>query len=278
MHKSIYRAARKDGCRVVLTGVGGDEWLSGTRFAAAEMISRGDITGVFSYVLSLKDGPGAGAAFRELMRFGFYPFVPPQIRRTVRRLSGYPEFHEPRRAILSARLQEKLDALKIEHIESGKADNKKSKSDFHGYHMGVLRAAYLVTAKETMELLSSLDGIELRAPLNSRRMIEFCFAVPQARRRWSGVDRSIHRSAVSGLVPEDVEKRSTKAAFDGIQRSYSSPVSQTSDWRRGVLKRGWASPQRLKMTLQDVQDDDPDFAPHSDLWEAYSCGLLANAL
>ncbi len=279
MHNSIYEEAIADSCRTVLTGIGGDEWLNaGTPFAAAELLTHGDFAQLYHYLVSQRQGRSLRPVAHELMRFGIYPLVPSRLRKRVRRILDIADHAKTEETLLSPRLHEQLAVLRERGANAKNAGGLSHKSRFHDYHLAVLGEAVLITAKETTELLASLSVIELRAPLSSRRMIEYCFAVPLARRNWSATNRSIHRSAIAGIVPKAVLQRQTKSLFDGPCRSYSPLLTRKSDWQSFVLTRGWVDPEKLKQAAHDAGEGCKDFAPHNDLWLAYTCGLLGNLI
>ena len=56
-------------------------------------------------------------------------------------------------------------------------------------------------------------GIESRSPMMSRRFIEYCASVPEDVKRRGKTDRWMHREAMTGLLPERVVRRQTKANF-----------------------------------------------------------------
>lgn len=278
MHTSIHSAAKEDHCQVVLTGIGGDEWLIGSRYAAAELIAGGDLGGLCGYLASLQQFHGTIAAARVLMRFGIYPLAPSSFRGFVRKIRGISEARKTAEDIISPKLRKELEACRMAARSRNNGGSGDKRTKFNCHQLDVLRSPFLARAKEMMELLASLEGIELRAPLSSRRMVEFCFAVPHARRGWGDVNRSIHRSAIAGLVPVEIEKRTTKSVFDGIYRSYSAEIVGKTTWQSYVLESGWVSSRPLGEALNDATDTNSEFAPHGNLWRAYSCSFVENMI
>ena len=101
-----------------------------------------------------------------------------------------------------------------------------------------------------LEQLGSRYGIEVRHPLDDRRMVEFANAIPDEQRRNGIWQRYVMRQAMSDLLPAAIHQRMDKATFDwsfsaAIQpdefgRILSSPRIAAAGWiDAGKLRSEW---------------------------------------
>jgi asparagine synthase (glutamine-hydrolysing) len=73
--------------------------------------------------------------------------------------------------------------------------------------------AFQTHAQEMVERSSAAFDLEIRCPFYDRRLIEFCFAIPEEQRRRPGQTKLAMRNAMRGLLPETVRTRLAKANF-----------------------------------------------------------------
>ena len=78
----LLAAAQADGCGVVLTGDGGDEWLTGSFFRYADLLSAGRIG---QFVRDVRRAPRLASALRRAAVFGVWPLVPRLVQYPVRK-------------------------------------------------------------------------------------------------------------------------------------------------------------------------------------------------
>jgi asparagine synthase (glutamine-hydrolysing) len=181
---SLRSLAVANGCRVVLTGQGGDEWLTG-----------------------MLDGLREFA--RAYLRNCMWPRAPRIAQRLVRRFLNRPE--TPRwvdtrfaqRIDLGARLRQKT------HVPQ-------SASFAQREMYSALTNGFNVHAQEVGERNSTWLGLELRHPLCDRRIVEFGLAIPEGQRRRRETDKFILRNAMKEALPAPVLNREDKAEFSHL--------------------------------------------------------------
>jgi asparagine synthase (glutamine-hydrolysing) len=201
----------QDGCRVILNGEGGDEWLAGKRFYFAEQ-------------LAARDWKSLAASFREdlaalgprmtawnLYRYGAAPMLP--------------------RWLLDARLRLR-DAIRpdsfshatwlapdmLELLEQRRA--ARDRKQFTSIRNPAQRSMYMVMTDPFAIIVwdqfsrhSARIGYEIRTPMYARKFIEFAFSTPERIRLRGNIPKYIHIAALAGLLPEVVANRKTKAEF-----------------------------------------------------------------
>ena len=198
--------ARAKGVRVLLTGVGGDEWLTGSYYHYADLLRGLKIRDLIRQVRF--DSKVSGVIFPSfpVFRVGLWPLLPQGARRVVKKVlgrSGIPPCVDPqfaRRSQLTQRLQE----------ENG-AKNFTSFAQRDLYR--TLTSGWLSHLSETEDRSAAWFGLEQRHPLNDRRIVEFALALPEEQ-RWRGDEpKYVLRRAMANYLPETVEQRRSKAEF-----------------------------------------------------------------
>jgi asparagine synthase (glutamine-hydrolysing) len=267
--KRILERAHADGCRVYMDGIGGDEWLTGSVFAPADAIAR-DPRVIPSYLRSFSGSRGAFEVATELIRFGAYPFIPLRARQILRQVTGRRANDDFAYQVLSPRL--------LQLHKSNKRDNAiptlSRGSQFQREYFDTLDDVFLIMAKEITELTTALAGLERRSPLSSKRMLQFCFSVPQARRLWGGTNKAIHRSALQCYLPVTVLQRRSKARFNDLLTERVSQLRARPGWKSEAMLKGWAEASGLEHLDAGLQATPSPFAVQRTAWSIFSCAAL----
>ena len=241
----IRKLAQDKGIKVLLTGVGGDEWLAGSTFHVADLLRQGRILELFR---ELQSG-GDSFSIRNVRRYGINPLlrsmIPASARRLIRLIrSGgtEPALIEPdfaRRIDLNERIRNRSEATRFKSF---------ARQDIWDSATGGWQAL-------RFELENHDDaefGIETRNPMNDRRIVEFALALPERQRSRQGELKFILREAMRGLIPEKVRTRRTKAEF-----SHLSPQAyQVLDGERifnslAVAEMGWINAAQASKIYQE---------------------------
>ena len=88
---SLAGLARDSGCEAILTGSGGDEWLTVDAVATADYLRSGDLVGLIRFLGSLRRSlqiPTAELLTGYLWRAGVQPLLPKRLRRVGRAAAG----------------------------------------------------------------------------------------------------------------------------------------------------------------------------------------------
>ena len=82
-------------------------------------------------------------------------------------------------------------------------------------------------------------------------MIEFAFALPNDQLRRGGFERYIVRNAMTGILPEVVRTRITKATFNQpMLESVEHDAGLISFDRMEIAQRGWVDSAKLKASFE----------------------------
>ncbi|MGH7914233.1 MAG: asparagine synthase-related protein [Candidatus Binataceae bacterium] len=212
MANSLRALAQQQGIRIMLDGRGGDEWLDGSSQYYADLIRQFRFVSLLSELRA--DAQRAHAEevsfnpMLALMRRGLLPFVPPGALVALKSVLGrdapvpwlMPEFI--RRSGFRDRA---LSELKAGAQVPGFAQRE--------FYRTFAVDALQTLGHEMVERSSAAFGLEVRCPFHDRRLIEFCFAIPEEQRRRPFWTKFVMRNAMRGLLPEMVRTRVTKATF-----------------------------------------------------------------
>jgi asparagine synthase (glutamine-hydrolysing) len=85
---SVKRGARQQGVRVLLSGIGGDEWLSGSIYHAADLFRSGRWMALAAYLRSARSS-GAPVDPRTMLKVMTWPLLPRRARKRIKTAIGY---------------------------------------------------------------------------------------------------------------------------------------------------------------------------------------------
>ena len=206
--RPLFDRARYRGVRVILTGIGGDEWFAGTSLYYADLIRRGRWLALARQLQAADPESEMEWGWRDLVRAGVFPLVPAAVRRSARRLLGktVPKWIDPtfaRRVDLATRLQWPPLVPFCGSHERG------------GLHR-LLTSGWEAFTNELIERGASAHGVEYRHPFSDRRMVELALAMPAEQRVRGRFTKFALRTAMRGRLPEAVRQRVSKADLSEI--------------------------------------------------------------
>jgi asparagine synthase (glutamine-hydrolysing) len=253
MHRSLWAAAREHGCRVILTGNGPDEWLTGSPLSLADDLRQGRLLRAGDRLRLEAAGGGRTAAAWYLWTNGVRPFVPASavagLRRATRR-SDLPD-HLPDAFCRRTHLEDRVRRPPL--------------------HRGPSRATAYIAQQlydgwppQSMELSNRAMGsvgLESRHPFDDRRVVEYALALPDDQRRRGDVTKFVLRQGMTGLVPESVlfaealRLQGGEALFEDL----------------GIAERGWIDGQRVRAMYAafDRNYREGNVAYHRHLWQLW---------
>jgi asparagine synthase (glutamine-hydrolysing) len=74
-----------------------------------------------------------------------------------------------------------------------------------------------------VDRMSMANGLEVRVPFLSRRMVEFCLNLPDEAKRYGGKGKRILREAVARDIPRDALKRPKAGFLPDVGQWFRSP-------------------------------------------------------
>ena len=244
MAGNLMQLAQHGGSRVLLNGIGGDEWLGAGRSFYAEELAAGRWG---EAARLLRQDVAIGGLLKGLWwfcRFGLAPSLPESARSWWRHVRDNAVEGFDRSAWLAPELRAAL-LVQRDKRPAGRATELRWSGQ--RAELGVLADPYIALAHESHERFAATFGLELRRPYYTAAMVQFAFAVPKRLLFSAGTDRHLHRQAMQGLLPELVLRRQTKAEFSVTYNQYLPAM-------RDLLVRDVA-PRRQRWIKQSRVDD-----------------------
>jgi asparagine synthase (glutamine-hydrolysing) len=234
--------AQRKGFRVILTGLGGDDWFdplvqqSRTRRALRRLCAQPSPATVGSLL-----GDGVNMLRRRLGKPSDHPapWIPDAF--ASRTCLADRIRRQPPDGLFASPVQKKLYVR--------------------------LTNATLSHFLEMKERASARAGVEHRHPFHDRRLIELALALPPDQ-LWRG-DQSkfVLRQAMKGLVPDAILQRSTKAEFSAVcAQVYESDKIAPLFHSSRIAEQGWIDQARVtamyREFMQTWNQGQKDFLPH----------------
>lgn len=279
---SLMSLAKEKGLRVVLTGIGADELLTGSDYHYADFLCQFKIMSLIRQVrydcqIDYKSGlHGIISSLLPVLKFGFLPLVPRSARRVLRRAlrrDGPPPWINTqfaRQIQLNERLQK----------NTGRRFSSFAQEDIFGMLAGGLSSHFNERANRT----ESWFGLERRHPFLDRRVIEFALALPEEQRWRRDQYKFVLRQSMQGLLPETIRQRLTKADFShvfvealeslGGGRFFDSLTIASMGWVNGESVRELYSQMTQRYAQADI-----GYASYAwNLWMIFSIELWFNTI
>ncbi|RPI72708.1 MAG: hypothetical protein EHM38_01530, partial [Geobacteraceae bacterium] len=225
MSLGIREKASADGSRVLLVGVGGDEWVDGSQTYFAEALAAGRWGELYQCIETDFREVGIQNTVTWFLRAGIFPLLPNQIRAALRKILTRGKIHGvDREAWLTPAMRHLIHERRARYTA---AHPEQIKRVGQRGQLNMLAGAYSIFARETEERLCSHAGLELRRPFWDPRIVQFSFVTPERLRLRGRTTKTLHRTAMIGLLPEKVLMRETKADFMIAFRQYMPEMKET---------------------------------------------------
>jgi len=264
MSDAIESLAKQKGIAVLLSGLGGDEWFTGSQFHYCDLLRK---LRIGAFIRQTRQDFGRYAVIpypsKHLLNYSVRPLISENILRGLRglinRSDTTPAWIEPAfsRAIgLPERMRREVDWRRFSSCAQG-ALYTASTSGFQTH------------AIEMEERSASNFGIEVRHPFHDRRIIEFAMAIPEGQRSRGVCDKFILRRAMRNYLPETVRRRQTKAEFSQVfKKALQAQGGESIFDSLSIAAAGWVDATKIKrMYKQFKQLNIPeDRAINTDLW------------
>ncbi len=275
----LARAGKDQGRDVILTGTGGDEWLTVSPFYAADLLRRGDLRGLGQLYLGHSRSHNLSRAryLRNILwRFGARPIIATTAKRGVdrsgtrliersrlkrlQRTAG--SWLAPGAALRAQLIQREQDIVRREALRRGAA--QASDRSFPSFYVGEMRSALdhplvAMELEETFEQSRRL-GIRILSPYWDADLVSFLYRTPPELLNRGGRSKGLVRDAVAHRFPmlgfERQRKVSAAGFFQALMREESSrafkAVGEGALAEMGVIDAA-AAREHLKRVFQDPQ-------------------------
>ncbi|WP_447972599.1 asparagine synthase (glutamine-hydrolyzing) [Nitrospira sp. Kam-Ns4a] len=209
MANPLRALAQEKGIRVLLTGGGGDEWLAGSFYHAADLLRQWRILPLLRRISRASGSSAPRELAHAFLGYAVQPLLPTRLHRMLRKVftrDGVPHWIVrgfARRIHLADRLAVPSEAPRFPSFAQAEI-------------YATLTSGWWPHSCEVEERAASRFGLEERHPLTDLRLAEFALALPEDQRWRGAVPKFILRQAVQGLLPESVRQRVTKVEFSAV--------------------------------------------------------------
>lgn len=117
-------------------------------------------------------------------------------------------------------------------------------------------------------------GIELRRPFYDSHLIQFAFTTPERFKLRGRIDKYLHRKAMTGLLPDAVLTRESKAEFTITFRWHLSELQEM--FIQDICHRAydWVDPGSVAKLYDRAGRDRHSSEPEWMLWTLFGCKAL----
>ncbi len=249
MSNSLRLRAQQQGCRVLLTGSGGDEWLTGSFFHYADLLRTLKLGTLIRRLRTDRplycDRSSDDLFSTPLVQFGLLPLIPQSCRnlgKWVLRRTNIPDWISTE-FWQRTHMQERIRRASFLPPCASYAQRDLFSSTLHGLGIHGI---------ELDERASSSFALEKRHPLNDRRVIEFALALPEDQ-RWRDNPKFILRKAMAKLLPSSVRERLLKADFSCVFAQALLAESMTTIFQSlSVASMGWVDGTKIWSDYQTM--------------------------
>lgn len=269
-YRALYGEFRQRGARVLLTGHGADDLLTGSGLAYGDLLRRGDLRAIIgAWQRARHDGRQTS---RTLYRWLVRPLLYGRGDLLLRRITGATE-----RPVLPPWLHPDFARrMRWEEAEPQSAIRRFPEALRRLLYDNMIGSASWLRTVHWHDRLGLDEGMETRHPFLDPRLVEYVLSVPP--RQFIGPDapKALLRRALEGSLPEAVRTRRIKTrlgrfmdyslrekAAERIEEILRSPVSE----RLGIL-----AAQPLRDAFRAYCTGEPD-SSYRRLWPALTLEL-----
>jgi asparagine synthase (glutamine-hydrolysing) len=241
----LQEGLRQAGTRVMLTGLGGNECVEGSRTYMTELAREGRLLELVR-TAKAEAAPGGASWWRLVLDYGVRPNIPSAVKRVLRPL-------RPRRqrfGWLPAEFQERTALLSRVQASSTPPGASRVQQAMHS----CFYSGWKVHGHEGNDRDAAFFGMDYRHPFFDRRLAEFSFALPERQRSHRGLVKIVLRNALQGRLPEPVIRRRVQTDFAPVFTSELGALDgQEPSLGAAIAERGWIVPSELSSSLRKAR-------------------------
>ncbi len=274
----LMQSASALGARVMLTGIGGDEWLWTSHQAYyQEELAQGNWRRLHqAYKADAQDYGSATAAY-WLLRHGVFQQLPDPIRQALRSLKSVAGRLQAKKPDQSYWLTPHMKQLMQERQARLRPGNSRpAKNAGQQYLLPRLYEwAFADQFREHDDRMCAAVNIEERNPMFTANFVQFALSTPDRMRRRGIENKYIHVKAMQGLLPQEVLSRRDKADFCVVTYDHVDQWLATFTEELPQRRPDWVTPEGMAL-LRKVYETDPEPCPAAwFLWCLYISEIIA---
>ena len=260
-HEIFYKKGHQNGVRTLLSGFGGDEFVTSIH---------GDL--VLHELLRDKK-------YWQLYKMlGGRSFVTRFLRLVKKIVTSGPEGRKKSHRMYEALtgrwpnmlLKEKWVqkfGIKSQYFQEAKFDD--GYNDLDQFTLDQRWVPFVSTRMENCSLMAESYGIEYRWPLLDPRLIQLFLSIPSKEKFYRGMGRYLHRRAVAKVVPKDITWQRSKYMGEPVGPRERNEVG--FDWPLHSSIAGLVDEEKLKMQLDALNNKEKE--PEKDISFSYGMNI-----
>jgi len=279
MSDPIEALAKKKGFRVLLRGVGGDEWFTGSNYRYADLLRKFKF---ISFIRQVRSDSAVSSAVplpsNPLVNWALKPLIPRNLKRKLRRFS---KRHQSPPAWIDLEFAQRVNLPDRLHTD---VDWHRFSSFAQAGHYISATSGYQTHAIEMEERSASWFGIEMRQPLNDRRIIEFGLTLPEEQRLRNNQKKFILRQGMRDYLPVSVLQRATKAEFCIVFLKALQALGGENLFKSlSIASMGWVDEKKILLMYRQIDRSDLQAGGESyehvwPLWHIFGIELWFNTV
>ncbi len=249
MSNSLSQVALQKECRVILTGLGGDEWLMGSHYGYADLLKRLKVRSLARKLRANARAGGGRFSWRTLLRFGLWPLLPKSAQTIAggfldrNRIPSWIDARFAARTGLAERLRQDTPTPPFPTL---------AQKDLYS----VYASGWRVHALEMEERSASSFGMEQRHPFSDRRLLEFALALPEDQRWRDDRTKFVLRQAMRPILPESIRERRSKAEFSSVfLKAFQRNGGAHSFENLPIAAAGWVDQREVERKYRRMENE-----------------------
>jgi len=238
---AVCASMRQCGERVLLTGEGGDDWLTGSRAHWPDLLLAGQLRSLIREAVVNGASSSLLSNVRAMIRDGVGPLLS---TRHASRLTS--PFLDPDGSVPAWIRPEWAEAIGLRE----RWRPKSAPRHLHGFaqkrRVAAMAPIHRAVTFEPVMALAASYGVELRHPFHDLRLIRFLMGASGGMLQRRGMKKFLLREAMRGTLPEPVRLRTDKAHFAlPMIAAVSRYAEQHPPRRWSVVERGWVDERQI---------------------------------
>jgi asparagine synthase (glutamine-hydrolysing) len=271
MVEPLLAKASAAGSRVILNGIGGDQWGTGARVYYAEELVAGDWHGLGASLSADIASFGLRTTLYWLCRFGFFMLLPEALQQrmlsSVRKWRGRPQALDELFWLAPSRheiLQARKTLLPVVRVPKP------------GQHelMDILNGPFFAWALGVGGRIYAHHEIEGRSPFSTAPVLQFMLSMPEKLRLRGAVHKYIHVQALGDLLPAVIAQRQTKAEFSVAFRRPLDAMEQLCTEQIPQQHPDWVTADGMAELYRLYKEGKSGGWPQFFLWAIYAGHLF----
>jgi len=274
MGLGIRESARDQRSRVLLVGVGGDQWLCGSRTYYAEALAAKRWDELLKCFELDRRNVGLHRSLWWVFRHGLAARIPDgTVKQFLRKLLADEQRDIEGEVWLTPAMKRLLRQRRDKYLSSPAIETRQMR---RRKQSNTLTNAYMAHACEFEERMASSVGVELRRPFFDVNLIQFAFTIPDWYLLRGHTDKYLHRKALARLLPQAVLTRTTKAEFSITYRWHLPEIRQVLMGKMSKRVQDWVEPSEVAKLLDNVGNLENSSWPARMAWGLIGCEAISS--